>query len=147
MNLTQKKKIKTFEEIREELKKRLNQSDIRVDNLIYVLKCVLEVVELTKVEGPEKKRLAMVLLDELINESNMISSDKKKYTQLIKDGILQDTIDLIVSASKHKIKINKKKIIKTGIIKRVSRSLNSKARLLQMRTGSSRRKSKERRSI
>ena len=36
MKLTQKKKIKTFEEISEELKKRLNQSDIRGDNLIYI---------------------------------------------------------------------------------------------------------------
>jgi len=144
MKLTQQKiKIKIFEEISEELKKRLNQSDIRGDNLIYVLKCVLEVVELTKVEGPEKKRLAMVLLDELINESNMTSSDKKKYTEL-KDGFLQDIIDLIVSASKHKIKINKKK---TGIIKKVSRSLSSKARILQIRIGNSQRKNKERRSI
>ena len=143
MKLTQQK-IKIFEEISEELKKRLNQSDIRGDNLIYVLKCVLEVVELTKVEGPEKKRLAMVLLDELINESNMTSSDKKKYTELIKDGFLQDIIDLIVSASKHKIKINKKK---TGIIKKVSRSLSSKARILQIRIGNSQRKNKERRSI
>ena len=144
MKLTQQKiKIKIFEEITEELKKRLNQSDIRGDNLIYVLKCVLEVVELTKVEGPEKKRLAMVLLDELINESKMTSSDKKKYTEL-KDGFLQDIIDLIVSASKHKIKINKKK---TGIIKKVSRSLSSKARILQIRIGNSQRKNKERRSI
>lgn len=130
-------KVKTYDDISNELKKRLNNTDIRLNNLMNVLKAVMEVVELTKVDGTNKKKFALSLLEQIIDEANIDKEEENECKKMINNGTISNTIDLVILASKNKVKINKRK----GVIKRISRTVSSKARVLQKRQRRSHRNS------
>ena len=82
-------------------------------------------------------------------QTSVNKARKSRYKIALKkmNGLIENKDKKKALAYLPKLNSELMKIAKTGIIKRVSRSLSSRARLLQMRTGNSRRKSKERRSI
>lgn len=129
------KKLETFDEIAKELKKRAGHIEMSVNNLMSILQYILEVVELSKAKGPQKKTLAISLLNQIINEADICKEEKDECRKMINNGTVSNTIDLVITASKKKTKINKNK-------KRLSMNFNSKkAFLLQNRFGNPRRHS------
>ena len=77
------------------------KENINIKSLSIILKNVLEVVDKQKLLGPNKKLLAIELIELLFKD------DEEK--KLLSNDIIGNIIDLIVDASKHKININKKK--------------------------------------
>tara|TARA_B100000401_G_C52626725_1_gene634038 strand:- start:358 stop:744 length:387 start_codon:yes stop_codon:yes gene_type:complete len=119
------KKLETFDEIARELKRRAGHIEMSVNNLMTILQYILEVVELTKAKGPQKKTFAISLLNQIIDEADISNEEKNECRNMIKNGTVSNTIDLVITASKKKTKINKNK-------KRLSLNFN-KASILQNR--------------
>lgn len=118
------KKLETFDEIARELKRRAGHIEMSVNNFMTILHYVLEVVELSKAKGPQKKTFAISLLNKIIDEADICNEEKNECRNMINNGTVSNTIDLVITASKKKTKINKRK----------SLSLNfNKAALLQNR--------------
>lgn len=105
-----KNKFKTLDSILEEFKNKFSEVQINSSNLINVLKNIIEIVELIKIKGSDKKIYAINLLRLLINDSTMEKKDKKLCMDILDNNIISDMIDIIVLASKNKIKINKGKL-------------------------------------
>lgn len=135
------KKLITNEEITNELKKRIENIELSYNNFNLILHHILEVVELTKTSGENKKDKAIYLIKQIIDKSNIDDKEKKIYYEIIDNNIISNIIDLIVLASKNKIKINKKKLKIRKLSKKIS-SKFTKASIIQSRY-SDRRRSKE----
>jgi len=138
-----KNKFKTLDSILEEFKNKFSEVQINSSNLINVLKNIIEIVELIKIKGSDKKIYAINLLRLLINDSTMEKKDKKLCMDILDNNIISDMIDIIVLASKNKIKINKGKLKN---IRKISKKISSRfvnASLIQSRYSDKRRKSKE----
>lgn len=135
------KKLITNEEITNELKKRIEDIELSYNNFNLILHHILEVVELTKTSGKNKKDKAIYLIKQIIDKSNIDDKEKKIYYEIIDNNIISNIIDLIVLASKNKIKINKKKLKIRKLSKKIS-SKFTKASIIQSRY-SDRRRSKE----
>lgn len=93
-------------------KLRLQCKDIGVKKttIAVIIKYVIEAVEDTPVKGAAQKEYALRLLRALIDELSQ-GEDKEYLLNAIDSGSIGDIIELIVSASKGEININK--IIKT----------------------------------
>jgi hypothetical protein len=78
-------------------------------DIVPILRIIMEAIEDKKLSGPQQKDLAKLVLQNVINKSSMKDEDKKICLELIDNGIIENTIDLISDASKGKLKINKKK--------------------------------------
>jgi len=122
------KKLETFDEISAELKRRAGHIEMSVNNLMTILQYILEVVELSIAKGPQKKTFAISLLNQVIDEADICKEEKDECRNMVNNGTVSNTIDLVISASKKKTKINKKK-------KRLSLSFSKKAMALQNRFG------------
>ena len=135
------KKLITNKEITNELKKRIENIELSYNNFNLILRHILEVVELTKTSGENKKEKAIYLIKQVIDKSNINDKEKKIYYEIIDNNIISNIIDLIVLASKNKININKKKLKIRKLSKKISSKFR-KASIIQSRY-SYRRRSKE----
>ena len=137
-----KKKFKNLDSILEEFKNKFRGIYINSSNLINVLKNIIEIVELIKIKGSDKKIYAINLLRLLINDSTMEKKDKKLCMDILDNNIISDMIDIIVLESKNKIKINKNRFKIRKISKKISSHFR-KASLIQSRYSDKKRRSKE----
>ena len=102
--LTQELIIQTLDIM---VKEKLNL-DSKAD-IVPILRIIMEAIEDKELSGPQQKDLAKLVLQNVINKSTMDDEHKKLCLELIDNGIIENTIDLISDASKGKLKINKKK--------------------------------------
>lgn len=137
-----KKKFITLDSILEEFKNKFREVHINSSNLINVLKNIIEIVELIKIKGSDKKIYAINLLRLLINDSTMEKKEKEMCIFMLDNNIISDIIDIIILASKNKIKINKNRFKIRKISKKISSHFR-KASLIQSRYSDKRRRSKE----
>jgi len=99
-------KLDNFDDIFETLQKRLYPIKISSTNLITIVQCCLEVVELSNKKGPEKKNLVICLIEKLLEVTELDNDDYSFCKDLIKNGTLSDTIDLVISASRGSLNLN-----------------------------------------
>lgn len=137
-----KKKFKNLDSILEEFKNKFRGIYINSSNLINVLKNIIEIVELIKIKGSDKKIYAINLLRLLINDSTMEKKEKEMCIFMLDNNIISDIIDIIILASKNKIKINKNRFKIRKISKKISSHFR-KASLIQSRYSDKKRRSKE----
>lgn len=109
--LTQELIIQTLDIM---LKENLNL-DSKAD-VVPILRIVMEAIEDKKLSGPQQKDLAKLVLQNVVEQSNMEEEYKKQCLELIDNGIIENTINLISDATKGKLKINKKEAKKTIIV-------------------------------
>lgn len=77
-------------------------------SLFMVLRVTMEAIELEKIKDMNKKQIAETILKELVNESEMSDEKKQICLNLINSGAIGDTINLVVSATKGELELNKK---------------------------------------
>ena len=75
-------------------------------NLIVLLKNSIEIVEFLELSGKQKKTLVIDLLKKYVNESDIDSNEKEICIDMINNGTISETIDLVVDASNGNININ-----------------------------------------
>lgn len=92
------------------LKSKLKGLKITSGTLINIVRYAMEIVELTKVKGTEQKRMVIELLRDLFdgdeNDLPIPEEEKALCLQLINNGSVSETIDIIVDATKGRININ-----------------------------------------
>ena len=114
-----------LEDILQKLNSRIEHLEVSISNIIAILQHIMEIVEKTKLKGPQKKGLAISLLKQVIDNSNLKNEDKEDLYNVINTGIIADTIDLVISASKKKLKLNRKSIMKKLSSKTLRKNKNA----------------------
>jgi len=89
----------------EEVKKKLADIGIKSSTMHLVIKYVIEAVEKFPTTGPARKDLALRIIKDLVGELPD-SSEKEFILETLNNGLVADTIDLIISASKGDLAIN-----------------------------------------
>jgi len=91
------------------LKEKLNVDKINESVLVKFTAIVMELVEDTSVKGKDQKQLVIWVVNKIIDESDLTSDERKLYKLIVNSKNTHDTIELIVDASKGKLKLNKVK--------------------------------------
>lgn len=93
---------------------KLKDKEINISNIMTIVQVTMEAVELTKVKGEKQKDLAVKLIQKIIEDAP-ISDDKEKFLlDMLKEGVIGSTIDLVVAASKGELDINSVKEVAVG---------------------------------
>ena len=88
------------------LKKRIQHMEVNAQNLMIIMRYAMEIVELTQLKGEEQKQLVIRLLKQVVIDAP-ISDDKEQLClDMINNGVLGQSIDLIVDATRGNININ-----------------------------------------
>jgi hypothetical protein len=76
------------------------------NSIMTYVKLCMEIVEKTDVKGPQQKTLVIQLVTQLVKDAP-ISDDKETLClDMLKSGVVGDTIDIIVMASKGQVDLN-----------------------------------------
>ena len=89
------------------VKSKLSIITISPSTLHLLVKYVMEEVEIQHIKGSEQKDLSLELIKHLITDLSD-EDDKEILLILLKTGTISNIIDLIIDATKRKLKINKK---------------------------------------
>ena len=99
---------------------RIKTYDKQLLTLSIVISNVIEVVEITKMTGAEKKKTSLLLIEKFINYCpDDYIEFKKTMSENLKNGFISDTIDMVVKSSKQEFNINVKTIVKSNLFKQV----------------------------
>ena len=101
--------MKKFEEIYNNLLTKVETIEsfhLNPHNLIILLKLAIEIVEFLDLSGRDKKSLVIDLLQKYINDSKINNNDKKICIDMINNGTISETIDLVIDASNGNMNIN-----------------------------------------
>lgn len=89
-----------------DVRHQLGAIGIKPTTLSIVIKHVMEVVENTPVKGKDQMNYAVLIISDLVNELED-GQEKTLLIEMLDNGSVRDTIELVVDASKGNIKINK----------------------------------------
>ena len=98
-----------------DLKQKFGETRITADTIHIVIKEVIELVEKFVISGSEKKKHVIVIVKSLVEDLVDDENEKRIITEMIDKKILENTIDLIILATKGQLDINNKKT-KTTLI-------------------------------
>ena len=96
------------------LKVKLQDVEVNVENFMTILRFSMEVVEVTQLKGAEQKELALKLVRALVVEAPISNDKEKLMLDMIDQGVLGNTVDLVVDASKGNVNINNVVKVATG---------------------------------
>ena len=99
------------------LNEKIGDMEIKAQTIIMVTKFSMEVVEATKLKGAAQKELAISLVRQVIVEAPISDEKEKLLLDMIDQGILANTIELVVAASKGNLDINMVVAVATGCCK------------------------------
>ena len=97
---------KLFDESLTELKKRLAEKEVNAATLIVILRVAMEMVESTRLKGDEQKELANRLVRQVVVDAPIADENEKLLLDMIDKKVLENTIDLVVAASKGELDVN-----------------------------------------
>tara|TARA_B110000305_G_C19233399_1_gene536279 strand:+ start:476 stop:892 length:417 start_codon:yes stop_codon:yes gene_type:complete len=98
-----------FEEVYKNLTGRiekLESFELNAHNLIKLLRITIEIVETLELPGKDKKLLVIDLLKKYTTESSINEAEKNICLEMINNGTLSETIDLVIDASNGDLDIN-----------------------------------------
>ena len=98
-----------YENSLNELKSRLEGTDININNIMFVVKYAMEIVEATKLKGKAQKEFANKLIRQIIVDAPISDDKEQLLLTMVDEGVLADTIEMIVLASRGKLNINRVK--------------------------------------
>lgn len=99
------------------LNEKIGDMEINAHTIITVTKFSMEVVEATKLKGAAQKELAISLVRQVIVEAPISDEKEKLLLDMIDQGILANTIELVVAASKGNLDINTVVAVASGCCK------------------------------
>jgi len=89
-----------------ELKKKIEGIEVNADTVITILKYAMEVVELSKAKGNAQRELSIKLVRQVVVDAPINDEKEKLLLDLIDNGILANTVELVVDASRGDIDVN-----------------------------------------
>ena len=98
------------------LQSTLKERNIEVSSktITEIVKIAMEIVEATKLKGPEQKLLVEKIVRKIVTESPLDEQKKSIVISMLDEGIVGDVIDLVVSATKGELNINTVEKVATG---------------------------------
>ena len=104
---------KSYDKEYDELIKKIEHIKVASQTLMLVLEYVIEVVEkIENLKGNKKKGLAILLIKRVVENSEMDDEDRKLCMTMINNGVVGDTIDLVINAVNGKLDFDD--VIETG---------------------------------
>ena len=103
-----------FETSLAKLKARTEGMGITPQTLVLVAKYAMEIVEVSSLKGSEQKEMVIRLLKKIVDDCPLEEEEKKLCSDLIEKGTISQMIDLVIDASKGRLKINQEQIVETG---------------------------------
>ena len=97
---------KLFDESLTELKKRLADKEVNAVTLLAILRVAMEMVEATRLKGDEQKELTNRLVRQVVVDAPIADENEKLLLDMIDKKVLENTIDLVVAASKGELDVN-----------------------------------------
>ena len=105
--------INNYDKEYAELMKKIEHIKVASQTLMLVLEYVIEVVEkIENLKGNKKKGLAILLIKKVVENSDMDEEDRKLCMTMINNGIVGDTIDLVINAVNGKLDFDD--VVETG---------------------------------
>ena len=104
MSLEHRKNV-VVEKVRVEMGKR--NISISKSTIIGIMRITMEVIENEPVKGKTQKELAISVVGDIVDNSSMDDESKRICRIIIDTGVLSDTIDTVVDATRGKLNINK----------------------------------------
>ena len=98
-----------FQRCKEKLQKRLGNVGITPSNIMVIVRYAMEVVEITKLKGTDQKVMTIKLVRNLVVDSNLDETKKNICISMLDEGVVDNTIDLVIDATKGKLSINNNK--------------------------------------
>jgi hypothetical protein len=96
-----------FETALKSLKDKLGDMELSPASLTKAMRASMEIIEDLPVKGIAQKELALDLLRQVVTDSPLEDIQKKLCQDVIESGILGNTIDLVVAASKGELSLNR----------------------------------------
>ena len=106
----------------DKFRQKIEGIEINAETVMTLLRYAMEVVELSEIKGPQQKEMALKLLTLAIEESCL--EDKETYLNMVKNGVMATTVDIIVDATKGKLAVNKTIKKAKGIFVQVKNVIN-----------------------
>ena len=91
----------------DKFRQKIEGIEINAETVMTLLRYAMEVVELSEIKGPQQKEMALKLLTLAIEDSCLDASHKETYLNMVKNGVMATTVDIIVDATKGKLAVNK----------------------------------------
>ena len=103
-----------FDNCMKELKSKLSGIEVSVENFMVIVRFSMEVVEVTQLKGSVQKELAVRLVRTVVVEAPISDNKEKLLLDMIDHGVLGNTVDLVVDASRGKLDVNTVIKVATG---------------------------------
>tara|TARA_Y100000780_G_scaffold232377_1_gene263241 strand:+ start:7696 stop:8103 length:408 start_codon:yes stop_codon:yes gene_type:complete len=81
--------------------------ELNVHTVTKYLKSVMELVELTDVKGKSQKTLAIKVMRELVNNTDLDGGNKQILFTMLDNNVIDDMIELVVDVTRGNVDINK----------------------------------------
>jgi hypothetical protein len=102
--------VKDFTYCQQEFSKQIKEKNVSIspETVMRLLRLAMIIVEQTNESGTKKKEFVINLLKEVVtNNNSMLMEHKLEALNLITGGIVSDSIDFLIDASKGKFDVNK----------------------------------------
>jgi len=104
---------RNFDKEYEELNKQIEHIKVGSQTLMLILEYVIEFVEkIENVKGNKKKGIALLLIKRVVENADLEDEDRALCMAMINNGIVGDTIDLVINAVNGKLDLED--VIETG---------------------------------
>ena len=97
-----------------DLKNKIGDMEINAGTIVKVLQLAMEVVETSPVKGAAQKELAIKLVRQTIIDAPIADEKEKLLLDIIEQGVLGNTLDLVIMASKGELDVNAIVAVATG---------------------------------
>ena len=95
--------------IKDNLKIKLGDTKISISTIHIIIRECIEMLENLNIPGSEKRKHALIIIKTLMDD---LSDNKEQHELMIKildEHLIENTIDLVIDASRGKLNINTKK--------------------------------------
>ena len=103
-----------FDECMVKLLNKLKDVEVTVFNFMVIVRFAMEIVEATTLKGSAQKEFVVRLVRAVIVAAPITDEKEKLLLNMIDQGVLGNTIDLVVDASRGNLNINKIVKVATG---------------------------------
>lgn len=103
-----------FDSCLKQVKLTIGTTEINAKNIMYVVKVAMEVVEASSVKGADQKVMVNRLVSKLVIDAPISDAKEKLLLDILDEGIVDEVIDLVVSASKGELNLNAAKEVATS---------------------------------
>lgn len=93
---------------------KVTHTEVNAANITTILRMAMEIVEATEVKGKAQKALVEKVVRQVIVEAPISDDKEKLLLDMCDQGVLGNTVDLVVAASKGNLNINAVTKVATG---------------------------------